>query len=109
MTGSCISGALGFVKAASERNSATFSTPAPLEALTSATGAPSCIASSTVSTSPPRRSRSSAMFRITSVGSPRLSIGAARNRWRLRLVESRISRTASGGRRSFIVPRGRRA
>ena len=55
-------------------------------------------ASSAASTPPPRRARSSAMFRITSVGRPRLSTGAASTRWRLRLVESRISRTASGSR-----------
>ena len=44
------------------------------------------------------------MFRMTSVGSPRLSIGAASTRWRPRLVPSRISRIASGLATPGMVP-----
>ncbi len=58
----------------------TFSTPAPLVALMSATGEPSWLASSAVSTWPPRLARSSAMLRITKVGSLRLRMGAASTR-----------------------------
>ena len=45
---------------------------------------------------PPRLRRSSAMFRMISVGTPSARIGAASIRWRPRLVESSTSRMASG-------------
>ena len=89
---------------APDRNCFTFSIPAPVDALTNATGQLSWLANMATSNSPPRRSKSSAIFRTTSVGKPRLRMGEPSTRCRFRLVESRISRTASGLPTSAFSP-----
>ena len=83
------------------RNSRTVSRPSPSDALTSATGAPSCVASASGSTAPPRSASSSAMFRTTSVGSPRARIG---RRERRDGGSGSSSRGSEGRRRASACP-----
>ncbi len=80
------------------------SSPVFSDALISATGWPSSLASASVSISPPRAVSSSHMFSSTSVGSPMENTGAASISWRFRCVASSTSSTQSGLGTPRILP-----